>query len=208
MARRTGSSGERTARDIRAAALKLFAEHGFAAVSMRQIAQAVGVQAGALYLYTDDKQSLLADLMLEHLEELLAAWARVPPRRDDPHAWLLAFVRFHIRHHLPRADAVFVAYMELRSLSPANFARVEALRRRYEQALEDILRAGAARGVFRLEDPRIASLGLIAMLTGVTAWYRDGGRLPVARIEEIYGHMVLRAVGAEWVAGPDLAAAR
>ncbi len=56
-------------------ALRLFARQGFAAVSMRQIASEVGVQAGALYLYTPDKQTLLFDLMTTHMNELLQAWS-------------------------------------------------------------------------------------------------------------------------------------
>jgi len=72
MARRSGAKGARTAQEVRQAALRLFAEQGYAAVSMRQIAREVGVQVGALYLYTPDKQSLLADMMIDHLEALLA----------------------------------------------------------------------------------------------------------------------------------------
>ncbi len=78
MARKTGSHSEITGPRVREAALTLFARHGFAAVSMRQIAREVGVQAGALYLYTKDKQSLLFDLMRTHMDELLAAWAIEP----------------------------------------------------------------------------------------------------------------------------------
>ena len=51
MARKTGSRSETTGPRVREAALRLFARHGYAAVSMRQIAAEVGVQAGALYLY-------------------------------------------------------------------------------------------------------------------------------------------------------------
>lgn len=196
MARRTGSSGERTAREIRAAALRLFAEHGYAAVSMRQIAQEVGVQAGALYLYTPDKQSLLADLLIEHMEELLTAWSAAQCGSTDPAARLETFVRFHIRHHLGRVDKVFISYMELRNLSDENFMRVERLRRLYEQVVEDILHDGVAAGVFHVADPRVASLALIAMLTGITTWHRSGGRLPPDRIEEIYCDLAFGSVGA------------
>ena len=196
MARKQGSNGQQTARDIRAAALRLFAEHGYAAVSMRQIAQEVGVQAGALYLYTPDKQTLLADLMLEHLEALLDAWQRQHDKGDSPQDRLAAFVRFHIRYHLTRVDEVFIAYMELRNLSPENFARIERLRRLYEAVLEDILQDGLAAGAFRIEDARISTLALIAMLTGVNTWYRAGGRLSADRIEAIYTDMALGAVGA------------
>jgi AcrR family transcriptional regulator len=193
MARKTGSHSDITGPRVRAAALWLFARHGYAAVSMRQIAAEVGVQAGALYLYTPDKQSLLFDLMQGHMQELLAALADVPPAA--PVAALDQFARFHIRFHLDRPEAVFIAYMELRNLEPANFTAIEALRRRYEEALEKILRAGVAEGVFTLPDTKLATLALIAMLTGVTNWYRDGGRLGRAEVEAIYAAMALRAVG-------------
>ncbi len=196
MARRTGSNGEETARGIRAAALRLFAEKGYAAVSMREIARAVGVQAGALYLYTPDKQSLLADLMTDHLDHLYAAWLQEAPGDVDPPTAFDVFVGFHIRYHLSRVDEVFVAYMELRNLTPENFTRIERLRRRYESVLEDILVAGNASGHFRLEDPRITTLALIAMLTGVNTWYREGGRLSVERIEALYKDMARGMVGA------------
>ena len=67
MARTAGSHSDITGPRIDAAAERLIARHGFAAVSMRQIAAEVGVQAGALYNYIPDKQSLLARLMVAHM---------------------------------------------------------------------------------------------------------------------------------------------
>ena len=195
MARKTGSHSEITGPRIRAEASRLFARHGFAAVSMRQIAAAVGVQAGALYLYTPDKEALLFDLLKAHMDELLAAWAAAP-RGACALAALESFVRFHIRHNLPRAEAVFLSYMELRNLSEGNFAVIEALRRAYETELETILQAGQAEGVFALPDTKLAAMAIIAMLTGVTTWYREGGRLSRETVETIYWDMVRKAVGA------------
>jgi len=197
MARRSGSSGEKTAQEVRRAALELFAARGYAAVSMRQIAAEVGVQAGALYLYTPDKQSLLADIMVAHMEDLLEAWSRWPkPEGDDPLAMFAAFVRFHIRYHLERGAEVFISYMELRNLEAENFARVEAMRKSYEAILTGILVAGREAGAFRIEDPRLATFALIAMMTGVNTWYRPGGRLGAAEIEEVYLGMAAGLVGA------------
>ncbi len=195
MARKTGSHSEITGPRIRAVAERLFARHGYAAVSMRQIAAEVGVQAGALYLYTPDKQSLLADMMREHLVGLLATLADLPPQ-DAPAEALAQFARFHVDYHILRPDAVFIAYMELRNLEPANFAEVEGLRRRYEEALAAILQRGQDMGVFSLPDTKLATLALIAMLTGVTNWYREGGRLGRAEVLNIYADMALKAVGA------------
>lgn len=194
MARTTGSHSDITGPRVRAAALKLFAQNGYAAVSMRTIAAEVGVQAGALYNYTPDKQTLLFDLMQSHLEALLA---QMPVgASDDPLAALQAFVAFHLRFHADRPDEVFIAYMELRNLTAENFARIEALRRRYEDRLEAILRAGVATGVFRISDTKIVALAIIAMLTGVNTWFREGGRLSLDEVVAQYWDMVRNAVSA------------
>ncbi|UWP97380.1 TetR/AcrR family transcriptional regulator [Aliiroseovarius crassostreae] len=195
MARKTGSHSDITGPRVREAALRLFARHGYAAVSMRQIAREVGVQAGALYLYTKDKQSLLFDLMRAHMDELLAAWEEVP-KGTTPLEQLEVFSRFHIHFHLERPDAVFIAYMELRNLSEENFATLEALRRQYERALERILDAGREAGVINVPDTRLATMAVIAMLTGVNTWYREGGRLSQEAVADIYWDMVRGAVGA------------
>ena len=194
MARTQGSKAEITGPAVRDAARRLFARHGFAAVSMRQIAADVGVQVGALYAYTPDKQALLADLLRSHMEELLAAW------HDDCSrpalARLESFLRFHIRASLERPEAVFLSYMELRNLTPENRRLIADLRRRYEDALEVILIAGEAQRSMTVPDSRLTTMALIAMLTGVTNWYREGGRLDQDRVVAIYWDLVRGAVGA------------
>ncbi|WP_295509639.1 TetR/AcrR family transcriptional regulator [uncultured Sulfitobacter sp.] len=192
MARTTGSHSDITGPKVREAALRLFAKNGYAAVSMRALASEVGVQAGALYNYTPDKQTLLFTLLCAHMEELLEAW------EDDiglsPLDRLRKFVDFHIRFHADRPDEVFISYMELRNLTPENFSTVEALRRKYEDRLEDILRSGAATGDFAIADTKIATLAVIAMLTGVNTWFRAGGRLSLDQVIAQYWDMVRKSV--------------
>ncbi|MBE1282624.1 MAG: TetR family transcriptional regulator [Rhodobacteraceae bacterium] len=193
MARTQGSHSDITGPRIQAAALKLFAQHGYAAVSMRQIAKEVGVQAGALYNYTPDKQSMLFRLMKTHMVDLLTAWEE-SESPEGPLEQLRHFTRFHIRFHRERPEEVFIAYMELRNLSPENFAEIEALRGQYENALETILKAGVEAGQFHVPDTKIATLAVIAMLTGVNTWYRAGGRLSLDEVEAIYWDMVRKSV--------------
>lgn len=193
MARTTGSHSEITGPRVRAAALRLFAKGGYAAVSMRAIAAEVGVQAGALYNYTQDKQSLLFDLMRNHMEELLEA---VPDAGvTTPVAQLEEFVAFHIRFHADRPDAVFIAYMELRNLNPENFLIIEKLRRSYEDRLEKILCEGVESGAFTVSDTKIVTLAIIAMLTGVNTWFHAEGRLSLDEVVAQYWDMVRRSVG-------------
>ncbi|HWS74082.1 MAG TPA: TetR/AcrR family transcriptional regulator [Quisquiliibacterium sp.] len=199
MARTTGSDGARTEEAIRAAAVELIAARGFEATTLREIADRVGIQPGTIYRYFPSKAQLLVELLVEHLEFLLERWARERPRSDDPVERLAAFVDFHVRSHTLRRQEVFVANMELRSLAPADRRRVVALRRRYEDLLTDILRDGIGRGAFRLPDARIATFAILAMLTGVGAWYREGGRLGKRELIDMYTRMVMQCAGAATV---------
>ena len=47
----------------------------------------------------------------------------------------------------------------------------------------------------QLADPHVAAMAILAMITGVNTWYRSGGRLSQAKIEDIYVSMVLGSVG-------------
>jgi AcrR family transcriptional regulator len=195
MARRAGSTGAETAEKLRNAALELFAKSGYAAVSMRAIAAATGVQAGAIYNHFPTKQDLLNELLQVHMETLLSSWEEAETPGLAPPDALEQFVRFHIRYHLDRSREVFISYMELRSLEDGNFHEIERLRRQYENAPRAILERGAADGSFDIIDPQVSTMAIIAMLNGMTTWYRESGRLSLDEIEAVYVRLVARLVG-------------
>lgn len=194
MARTVGSIGTETAKRVLKEALTLFAHQGYAAVSMRQIASECSLQVGALYNHFPTKQSILRDLMVEHLEDLLAA-LETEGLAEEPAKALEAFTRFHIRYHIHKPEEVFIAYMELRNLEPEPYAEVMKLRQRYERALRSILRDGQTAGVFPIDDVPVTAMAIISMMTGVNTWYRFGGRLNADEIEEIYVNLVMSVVG-------------
>lgn len=195
MARKAGSTGAETAQRVREAALELFARSGYASVSMRAIAAEIGVQASAIYNHFPTKQDLLKGLLTVHMEALIAAWRDAEKPGLSPPEALEHFVRFHIRYHLIRSREVFISYMELRSLEAENFACIEALRRTYEEIPRAILERGGADGSFDVVDFRVTTMAIIAMLNGMTTWYREEGRLSIDEIEAIYVRLVLRVAG-------------
>ena len=193
MARTLGSYAKLTKPKISEIALHLFAERGYAAVSMRQIASKVGLQVGALYNYFPDKQAILSELLINHMENLLQTWhkQKLPEKSDK---LLGFFVDFHIEYHLNRPEEVFIAYMELRNLSPENFEKIESLRNKYELVLSKILSDGVNKNLFSCEETKIASLAIIGMLKEVNTWYKKDGRISVPEIKKIYQQIVLKAV--------------
>ncbi len=194
MARTIGSHGPKTMEAIRKAGLRLIFERGYEAMSLRQLAAEVGIQAGSLYNHISTKQELLFDLIQDHINELLRQLDRALAGKDEPVEKLRAFVAFHVTYHMTRKREVFIANSELRSLEPKNYQAIVALRGAYEQRLAGILADGAAKGVFQVADVQVATFAIIALLTGLCTWYRPGGRLTREAIVDAHEKLVLSGV--------------
>ncbi|AZO58878.1 MAG: TetR/AcrR family transcriptional regulator [Mesorhizobium sp.] len=201
MARTTGSDGEKTEAAVREAAVGLIARLGYEAMSMRQLATEVGVQAAALYRYFPTKEDLLFTLMREHMEGLLKAWDDARPAAADPAARLAAYVENHIAFHIERRRATHVSNMELRSLSHERLTQILKMRTAYEKELRAILRDGADAGIFEIDDVGLTAMALIQMMTGVIVWFRPGERLSISEVTTTYLSMTRRLVGAKIGAG-------
>jgi AcrR family transcriptional regulator len=194
MARTIGSYGPKTMEAIRKAGLRLIFEHGYEAMSLRQLAAEVGIQAGSLYNHISTKQELLFDLIQDHINELLRQLDRALEGKNEPVEKLRAFVAFHVTYHMTRKREVFIANSELRSLEPKNYEAIVALRGAYEQRLAEILSQGAEEGVFEVVDVQVATFAIIALLTGLCSWYRPGGRLTREAIVAAHEKLVLSGV--------------
>jgi AcrR family transcriptional regulator len=206
MARTIGSYGPKTMEAIRKAGLRLIFEHGYEAMSLRQLAAEVGIQAGSLYNHISTKQELLFDLIQDHINELLRQLDRALHGKEEPAGKLRAFVAFHVTYHMTRKREVFIANSELRSLEPKNYEAIVALRGAYEQRLAEILEQGAEEGVFEVVDIQVATFAIIALLTGLCSWYRPGGRLTREAIITAHEKLVLSGVSP--LAAPPAARAK
>jgi len=204
--RKVGSVGEETVKLIRRAAVELIAEHGFEAMSLRQLADEVGLTAGSLYNHIGSKRDLLNGLLRAVMEDLLAALTSQVLTQPNPILQLKAFVQLHIGFHIDRKNDVLIATTELRSLRPEHYRGIVKLRNRYEAILSRILRRGHARRLFKVSDTKIAALAIIPMLTGVSQWYRANGRFNRDELIERYVELCLTMVGAPRRKSPPLTA--
>jgi AcrR family transcriptional regulator len=194
MARTVGSSGPKTMQAIRRAGLRLIFEHGYAAMSLRQLAADVGIQPGSLYNHISTKQDLLFDLIQDHITELLRQLDLALEGKDQPAEKLRAFVAFHVTYHMTKKREVFIANSELRSLAPKNYDAIVKLRSAYERRLADILAEGVSEGAFEVVDIQVATFAILALLTGICTWYRPGGRLTREAIVAAHEKLVLSGV--------------
>jgi len=203
MARIAGKITEQTVLDMKRAATRLIAQHGFEGMNLRMLADEIGVKAGSFYNHIASKEELLYTLLADTMVELMAGVESALAGATDPADALRRFVAFHIEFHAVRRDEVFIGNAELGSLSAEHRADIVARRDAYEQRLLAILRAGEKAGVFAPGELRVAAKALIAMLSGICTWYRADGRLGVKPLVRQYTRMAFGGVGAD----PAMAAA-
>jgi AcrR family transcriptional regulator len=192
MTRLAGSHGPTTAAAIRRVGLRLIHEHGFEAMSLRQLAAEVGLQPASLYNHFVTKQDLLFRLIHDHMRTLLAQTDAALDTAARPLDRLRAFIANHLLYHMEKKHEVFAANFELRSLEAKNRKVIVGLRRAYEARLITLLDNGVAAGVLHLPDTHIAAYAILAMLTGACTWYKPRGRLSKADVVALHTDLVLR----------------
>jgi AcrR family transcriptional regulator len=191
MTRVAGSHGPTTAATIRRVGLRLIHEHGFEAMSLRQLAAEVGLQPASLYNHFATKQDLLFNLIHDHMRTLLAQSDAALHAVVGPLHRLRAFVANHLLYHMEKKHEVFAANFELRSLEAKNRRVIIALRHDYEARLITLLDDGVAGGMLHLPDTHIAAYAILAMLTGACTWYRPEGRLSKHDVVAMHTALVL-----------------
>lgn len=187
----------RTARqdEIVREATALFALHGYRAVGMRTIADAVGIRTSSLYHHFPSKEDLLYAISLDVTRNFIAGHVTLLSGPAPAPQRLADLVRGHITYFVEHRLQQSVSRRELRELSAAHVDEVLGYERVYQQRVEAFLRDAAVAGDFRLRDPKIAALALLDMVNGIGGWYRDGGRLSVEELADRYVALALLLVG-------------
>ena len=181
----------RSVRDkVLAAAIQLFAQYGYHAATMRDIARIAGIQAASIYYHYTSKQTLLVEIMESHMRQLNTNLELIVNKQVTVEQRLYEAISNHIHLHTTYKSEFFIIDTEIRALESKNRARILALRDQYEVLLQKVLWEGMERSVLRQTDVKISSYAIIAMCTEVAQWFRPSGRLSVQQVIEIYTQMV------------------
>ncbi|MDI3406938.1 TetR/AcrR family transcriptional regulator [Streptomyces cavernicola] len=169
-----------------------FAERGYAAASIRDIAKRAGLSLSAMYYYYPSKQHLLHALVnaggqayFDVCDEELKAAG------DDPGERLAVLVRATVRYRAEYRLESSLTLTEWRSLSEEQL--VEFRRRQFDgsRMFQEIVDAGVAEGVFRTPHPEDARRAVIAMCNAVAQWYDEGGEVSVEELADRYAELAL-----------------
>lgn len=155
--------------EVKRQAVRLMAHKGFEAMSLRQLAAALGVRPGSVYTHYRSKGQLLVDVHCDFLEDLLSTWLEQRHQLIDSVQMLQRFVSVYVSFHYARPAESRVVQLDFRSLDSEGRTQVCELIAQYEAELEAILRTGEQRGVFQFADLYGTRLAIFCVLQGVCA---------------------------------------
>jgi TetR/AcrR family transcriptional regulator, cholesterol catabolism regulator len=181
--------------DIVDAAAELFSKRGYAATTIQDIADAVGILPGSLYHYIHSKEDLLYSIVEEVHRQTGATIEAVQRTEGDAVAKLATFIRWHLAPTDQNIAKARVFYSDFGQLSPERAEEVQRRRDEYDHTLRAIIVEGQEQGLFAEHlNPLIAGMAVFGILNFVTTWYRPGGPLSLEEITEAFTDMVLRSV--------------
>jgi len=179
------SSPRRSA--ILALAAQLFAERGFQATTVRDIADAAGLLSGSLYHHFDSKESMVDELLASFLDDLLARCRGIAGQRLEPREALERMVE-EAFDALPRHRAAIVVFQH----DAAHLARFERFGylKVCAQELEDlwvgVLRRGVDSGDLVCPEPELTYRFIRDAVWMSVHWYRLDGALTTRDLSRHY----------------------
>lgn len=175
--------------------LELFGRDSYHAVSIRDIATALGQQPGAIYFHVSSKQQLLFELAtIGHRTHYEALRDGLMDAGADPRDQLLAVIKSHVRQHLDYPALARVTNRELRALTPEHLAAVLAMRNQSEQIIRDVIERGTRLGEFKDTDPFLDAKAIGAMAVRLPEWWTPESVYSREEVIDRYSRYALKLV--------------
>jgi TetR/AcrR family transcriptional regulator, cholesterol catabolism regulator len=168
---------------IKKAAL-LFRTKGFNAASMRELAEAVGVEAPSLYNHIGSKSELLQAICVKVANEFTTQLDETENINTGITNKIELIIRFHINMMLEEFDEVFVANHEWKHLQEPFLSNFLNQRRGYEKKLVALIEEGVKKKELKNINPYVAVLTLLSAVRGLEFWQRHKKNISTKVLED------------------------
>lgn len=175
-------------------AAKLLRQRGYEAMTVRAIAEQVGIKAGSIYYHYPSKDAIAAAVVNEGVDvvhqAVTTALAALPSHADATDR-LEAAVRAHLLSSLQNSDYTSASIRAFTFLPDGIREESRLRRRRYEKIWAGIVTDAAAAGLIRPDiSTDVVRLMLLGAVNWAGEWYRPEGRLTIERISHDFAELV------------------
>jgi TetR/AcrR family transcriptional regulator, cholesterol catabolism regulator len=174
------------------AAIEVFYTRGYAASTIQDVADKVGVLKGSLYYYIDSKEDLLHRIFTESYEQSVVLLAEANALDAPPLDRLRSYFEAYVLWYLKNVERVSLYFNDWKALTGKRRAEVIEQRAVYEQFITEHIDAAKRDGtVSEKVDTKYAVFFLLGAVNGIPTWYRRQGPDSPEHIAELYADMVI-----------------
>lgn len=165
-------------------AAAMFREKGFAATSMRDLAEMVGIEAASLYNHIRSKNEILeaicfdvANIFFTNMETIESSGKNSIGKIED-------LLRFHIRQMVENYEEVYVSDREWKHLEEPYLSNFQSQRRNYRKKFAAIINEGIEKNEIRKIDAPTAVLIILHAISGIESWHRSKAKISAEELED------------------------
>jgi len=169
----------------------MFREKGFPATSMRDLAEAVGIEAASLYNHIQSKSEILQEIISRIANDCNLHLDSVDQPEHDNIYKIESLIRFHVQMMLQRFDDYYVMINEWIHLPEPHLTNFIVQRRSYVQRMEAIITAGIDKKEMKPVMPDVAMLTILSSVRGLEFWHRSGKKVsPQVMEDNMVSHLI------------------
>lgn len=176
-------------------AARVFADKGYHATTMRDLARATGMSLAGMYYYVRGKDQLLQLIQERCFNRVLAGGRAAIADGTGPGDRLTRFIRHHVTFFADHMSEMKVLSHEARSLNGARLERINRLKRRYVELLTKLIAELDGNGEGR-SDARITAYALFGMMNWIYTWYDPRGPLSPEALADHFAQLFLTGAAA------------
>ena len=161
----------------------MFREKGFAATSMRDLAESVGIEAASLYNHIRSKNEMLEAICFEVANRFNMNMDAIEPANQSAIQKIETLLRFHIRQMVDHFEEVTVSDREWKHLDEPYLSNFHNQRRTYRKRFAAIIEDGIKKGEIKKIDASTAVLIMMHAVNGIESWHRSNARISGDQLE-------------------------
>jgi AcrR family transcriptional regulator len=165
-------------------AASMFRQKGFAATSMRDLAETVGIEAASLYNHIRSKNEILEAICFDVANRFNANMTEIEAGQQNSIVKIETLLRFHIRQMIEKYEEVYVSDREWKHLEEPYLSNFQNQRSTYRKKFASIIETGIQKNEIRKIDAPTAVLIMLHAVSGIESWHRSKAKINADELED------------------------
>ena len=165
-------------------AAQMFREKGFAATSMRDLAETVGIEAASLYNHIRSKNEMLETVCFDVANRFTMFMDELDANNNGSIKKIETLLRFHIKQMIESFEEVIVCDREWKHLDEPYLSNFHNQRRNYRKRFASIIEEGIKNGEIKKVDAPTVVLIMLHSVNGIESWHRSTAKITAKELED------------------------